>query len=66
MGVSVDGGEDSEAEGAEDEEGEEDEEGQILESTRAVIVGDLEVLCLVFFSFGDGSYGWFKSGIWFG
>lgn len=27
VGVSVDGGEDSEAEGAEDEEGEEDEEG---------------------------------------
>lgn len=44
MGVSVDGGEDSEAEGGEDEEGEEDEEGQIFNGTRAVIVGDLEVL----------------------
>lgn len=67
VGVAVDGGEDSEGEGGEEEEREEDEKGQIFERARAVIVGDLEVLGLVFVSFGDGGYGWwFKSGIWFG
>lgn len=65
VGVSVNGGEDSEGEGGEEEEGEEDEKGEIFEGARAVIVGDLKELGLVFFSFGDGSYGWFKSGIWF-
>lgn len=60
MGVSVDGGEDSKAESAENEEAKEEKKWQIFERTRAIIVGDLKILRLVFFGFGDGSYGWFE------
>ena len=45
----MDGSEDAEAEGAEDEESEEDQEGEVFDGSGAIIVGDLEILRCVWF-----------------
>lgn len=66
MGVSVNRGEDSEAKSGENEKAEENKKGQIFEGARAVIVGDLKIWRLVFFSCRCGSYRWVESWVWFG
>lgn len=50
-------GEDANAKCGEDDENEEDEEREVLEGTRVVVVGDLEVLGRVGFGL-VGVWGW--------
>lgn len=54
VGISADGGKDTESEGGEDEEREEEEEGPVFEGAGAVIVGDLEELGVVIAGLGSG------------
>lgn len=51
MGVAVEDGKDSEAEGTEDEEEKKEEKRKVLEWPRPVVVGDLEELGRVGFWF---------------